>query len=152
LYFEVLKEEQKKIIFIIEDLHINEDSTSLKLIEYIDYIIKQRNFKNLSLVEINDQNKMRDLIYQSRNLYYGIFYHYSFLGEKRNLQTVFEVFDNYFLKKFHENYHSQLLKNLSKLLLNEISVNYHYLLKFIVNSLQNAYILLPKSKNQYIII
>ena len=101
-------------------------------------------------MEIKETNqKVMDQIYNSRSIYYGIYYYYSLLGEKSNMRTIFEVLDNYFLKRFHENFHSQFLRNLNKMLFVEIAENKcNYMIQILGKSIENAFNLFLYEKNK----
>lgn len=110
----------------------------------------------MALIETKDyKNKVISLLSGSRSLYYGLFYYYSFLGETSNLnlENIFEIIDSYFLKKYHDNFHSQYLKDLSSklsLAVSEKSFSMNYFIQIIINLLESSYhIMLENPNNKY---
>jgi len=123
---------------------LDEKPACLRKIDYIDYLEEKNYKKTLTLIKSKSENKNNNDFLNSRSLYYGLYFYYDFIGEKSNLSTVFEVLDNYFLKKFHENFHSFITTFDTNFLekIPETNLTHHSLFHIICDSLENTYYLL----------
>ena len=90
---------------MIEDFNLDNHVESWKKINYSYFIDKNNKLKVLSLIETKSINHNINEFIHFRSFYYGLHYYYDYVGEKSQISTVFEVLDNYFLKKFNGNYH-----------------------------------------------